>query len=231
MAGISQPIGCTLPAYNAEAFVEEAIDSILGQTRPPSELVLVDDGSTDRTVERARRAGGRLLRVVSQPNSGIAAARNRGIAELTSPLIALSDADDISLPERFAALAEALSGDPEAGGAYCHWRNEAIGDLADAEMPDRLHLGRPQTTLLTGTMLFRRSGLDAIGPFDTSFRAYAETAWHIRAKDVGQRFVEVPSVLYIRRIHASNNSRGKTVEAAPLIEFLHARFKRQHPSG
>jgi len=71
-------ISCVMPCYNAERFLREALESVFGQTMPPAEVIVIDDGSTDRSAEVAASFGGRI-RYVCQPNAGPAASRNRGI--------------------------------------------------------------------------------------------------------------------------------------------------------
>lgn len=100
-------ISCLIPAYNAEAYLGEAIESALNQTRRPDEVVIIDDGSTDNT---AAVAGCYPVRVVTQPNGGIVAARNRAIAEAEGELVAWLDADDIWMPDHLARL-EPILGD------------------------------------------------------------------------------------------------------------------------
>jgi glycosyltransferase involved in cell wall biosynthesis len=90
-------VSVVIPAYNAEAYLREALDSVFAQTRPPDEVVVVDDGSTDRTSEVAASYGDRV-RLLRQPNRGEAAARNAGVLAARGALIAFLDADDTWLP-------------------------------------------------------------------------------------------------------------------------------------
>ena len=93
-----------MTAYNAARYLREAVDSILNQTFRDFEFVIVDDGSTDRTLsilqDYARRDP--RIRIISRPNTGLTRALNDGLATIRSPLIARMDADDVALPERFA---------------------------------------------------------------------------------------------------------------------------------
>jgi glycosyltransferase involved in cell wall biosynthesis len=100
------PISVVIPAYQAEAWVADAIASVRAQTRLPEEIIVVDDGSIDATGDIARVLG---VTVLSQSNRGVAAARNTGIVNATQPWIALLDADDLWRPEKLAAQWEAVS--------------------------------------------------------------------------------------------------------------------------
>ena len=98
-------ISALIPAYNAAAYVAMALESALNQTRPPDEIIVVDDGSTDGTAEIASSYPGRVIR---QVNGGISAARNRCVAEARHELIAWLDADDIWLPYHLQRLEQLL---------------------------------------------------------------------------------------------------------------------------
>ncbi len=108
-------ISVIIPAYNAEKFIGEAIESALNQTRPAKEIVVVDDASTDRTVEIARSFGDRVTVLVNAVNSGPGHSRNAGVAASTGDYLAFLDADDKWLPEHLEDLAGLLDRWPEAG--------------------------------------------------------------------------------------------------------------------
>ena len=116
--------------FNAAEFLAEAIESVLAQTYPHWELVLVDDGSSDGSAEIARRYAdsdpGRI-RYVEHPgheNRGISAARNLGVREALGEYVAFLDADDVYLPQKLERQAQLLAAHPEAAmvyGATLHW--------------------------------------------------------------------------------------------------------------
>ena len=100
-------ISAVIPAYNRGALIGRAIESVLAQSRPPEEIIVVDDGSTDDTAERVRAFGDRV-RYVFQPNGGGAAARNRGVEEARGEWIAFLDSDDTWLPEHLRLMEAAI---------------------------------------------------------------------------------------------------------------------------
>ena len=111
-------VSVVVPVYNKERYLRRVVDSVLAQTFTDFELVVVDDGSTDGSLEVARSYADPRVRVVAQANGGEGAARNRGIAESRAPLLALIDGDDEWHPsflERMSALARDV---PDAG-LYC----------------------------------------------------------------------------------------------------------------
>ena len=103
----SVTISVIIPLYNKEREIGDTLRSVLAQTLPPAEIVVVDDGSTDRSAEIVRGIRSPLVKLVTQPNAGECAARNRAIAESTGDYIALLDADDTWEPgflEEIAAM-------------------------------------------------------------------------------------------------------------------------------
>ncbi len=112
-------ISVVIAVYQAEEWIAEAIDSILGQTRPPDEVVVVNDGSTDGT-GRILTAYGDRIRVIEQENAGYPAAMNRAIQEATSEFVAPCGADDIWEPRKLEWQAEALVAHPEVGVFFGH---------------------------------------------------------------------------------------------------------------
>jgi glycosyltransferase involved in cell wall biosynthesis len=101
-----------IPTYNQPDFLAEALESVFAQTFRDFEVVVVDDGSTDDTPARLRACAGRV-RVVRQPNAGVGAARNRGIAEARGRWVALLDHDDLWHPEKLAAQVAFMRAHPE----------------------------------------------------------------------------------------------------------------------
>jgi glycosyltransferase involved in cell wall biosynthesis len=108
-------VSCIVPVFNGERYLAEALDSVLGQTYRALEVIVVDDGSTDGTPAVVRTFGARV-RCVTQPNAGLAAARNRGLAAATAELVAFLDADDLWLPEKIACQMERFRAHPELLG-------------------------------------------------------------------------------------------------------------------
>src|SRR5689334_2986652 len=100
-----------IPAFNAEPTLAAAIDSVLVQTVTPEKIIVVDDGSTDRTPEIAQAYGSRVM-VIQQANSGPGAATTRGFESVTTALLASLDADDIWLPEKASRQIERLEACP-----------------------------------------------------------------------------------------------------------------------
>ena len=96
-----QLVSVIIPTYNSGTYVTETIDSVLNQTYPHREIIVVDDGSTDDTPEQVRRYGS-AISYIRQSNSGVGAARNTGLRAASGHYLAFLDSDDLWLPEKLA---------------------------------------------------------------------------------------------------------------------------------
>jgi glycosyltransferase involved in cell wall biosynthesis len=183
------PITAVVPTYNRGPLIARALESILGQTRPPDEVVVVDDGSTDDTPERIQAYAGRV-RYVRQPNAGGSAARNRGVEEATHPWVAFLDSDDHWRPEHIERMSDAIAA---TGGAAGFYFADTLGSSAEGGRPfwelagltiDGPHelradatdwVMRPiQPTMLQSTV-FRREDYRAAGGLDASLALRHDT--------------------------------------------------------
>jgi len=120
-----------IPAFNAEQYIGATLESVFLQTRPAYEIIVVNDGSTDGTLEVLHRFGDRI-RIVDQKNSGVSAARNNGVSAATGDVIAFLDADDLWLPDKLL-----LQGSKLAEGYELAYTNKyyfgCVGDLPDKQ--------------------------------------------------------------------------------------------------
>lgn len=112
---LASQLSVVIPTFNHAAVVGEAIESALTQTLPPKEVIVVDDGSTDRTAELVQSKFGDHVRYLYQPNAGMGEARNRGHAESKTPIVAWLDADDIAQPDRFSWQYDLMMRRPDVG--------------------------------------------------------------------------------------------------------------------
>lgn len=111
-------VSIMMPAYNAEQYIEQAIDSVLAQTFIDWELVVVNDGSTDRTADILARYTDPRIKVIHQENGGESVARNTALENMSSSLVAYLDADDAYLPNHLELTTDYLYGHPERDGVY-----------------------------------------------------------------------------------------------------------------
>jgi hypothetical protein len=111
-------VSVIIPAYNSGPYLSETIDSVLAQTHPHREIIVVDDGSTDDTPARVKGYGGAVT-YIPQAQGGVGAARNRGLAAARGDYIALLDHDDLWLPEKLAVQVDVAARHSESGIIVC----------------------------------------------------------------------------------------------------------------
>lgn len=213
-------VSVILPCYNGEAFLREAVQSILDQTFTDFELVIVDDGSTDASpVLLARMAeGDERIRVVRQPNGGIVAALNTAIDHSRGEYIARMDADDISFPKRLAFQVAWLDDNPQTvivGG-------QAVADRHPTSSSTRTSGGRHGMTDLSvfpprvavsmhPLIMIRAAALKAMGGYRNDYRHAEDYDLFIRAGAFGRIDNPPVDVLFYRR-HQGAISLGNVEE-------------------
>jgi glycosyltransferase involved in cell wall biosynthesis len=204
-------VGAIIPAHNAQAYLREAIESILEQSRPVLDCVVVDDGSTDGTAALAEEYGP-PVRVLRQENRGVAAARNRGAAEVEGALLAFLDADDRWKPDRLKLQLEALGRSAQAEAAVCATcvvdaHRSPLGFIhpdSDATVEDLL-LCRATVVSTSSNLLILRSAFEAVGGFDDRLSTSADWALTFRLLERGRLIVLREPLVEYRR-HGSNMS-------------------------
>lgn len=189
---MSPRVSVVMPAYQAVWSIGAAASSVLWQSYPDLELVVVDDGSTDGTASVVEALDG-PVQLIRQENAGVAAARNRGIEAAAGELIAFCDADDLWFAEHLAALVDRYD---RAGGivtSNCYWlfprgihpaRTRYRGRFPASEQQRQAIL---EQNFVSTMSLFPRSLVDEIGPFDESLRRAEDWDFWLRAIYAGRR--------------------------------------------
>jgi glycosyltransferase involved in cell wall biosynthesis len=227
-------VSIVIPTYNGQRYLDCTLQSVQAQTLRDWELVAVDDGSSDCTVEIARdyAAGDGRIRVVEHSHGGQAAARNRGIAEMSagSRYAAFLDHDDVWRPDALERLARILDARPECPVAYglatCIGADGLPGDQGEKEEFQRDRQGVVGTRLVQwpaeapttvavlafrnrivtpGQALIRRSVLEKVGPFDTAATPIDDWDMWLRLAEEGPLAFE-PTVVLGWRLHQHNDS-------------------------
>jgi len=209
-----------MPCYNAEAHVARGVASVLGQTCRNVELIAVDDGSTDGTAAVLGTIDDPRLRVISQTNRGVSAARNRGLAEATGTFVAFLDADDTWRPDCLELLLAALEKAPEAVAAYCGWQNVGLdGGRGEPYIPpDYETEGKLEHFLRCcpwpiHAALVRREALMAAGGFPEELTHAEDYALWLRVA-VFRPVVRVPEVLAHYHFHGMGQASTNRLKAA-----------------
>lgn len=235
MARVEKPlVSVVIPAYNAERFLGEAIESVLAQDYAPIETIVVDDGSEDGTAAVARSHPG--VELIAQENAGPATARNRGFAASRGEFVAFHDADDTMLPEKLSVQVGEMLADPaigcvlaqqellvEEGAELPFW---AEGSQVPTVMPARPEELAGEPDVHTMTMVVRRRAFERVGGFDEELRAAEDVDWMLRAAEAGVELARLPRVLLRRRVHPASITQDAAAGRAGHFLALKKRIER-----
>lgn len=222
-----------IPCYNQARFLGDALDSALAQDYDSLEIVVVNDGSTDDFAERIRAyQTSPQLKIITQENRGLPAARNRGIAEARGEYFKFLDADDWLAPTVISKQVAAFGQDPALGFVYCDLtRVDAQGKPVDdysVAAARRVLNGDILASLLVGgyftpqTALVPRTVIEQVGLFDETLGGTADTELWMRIVCEGYAAYFVPEKLVYYRLHEANMSRDTAQMDATHLRALEA---------
>jgi glycosyltransferase involved in cell wall biosynthesis len=225
-------VSAIIPSYNYGRYLAEAIDSVLSQTYPGIEVIVVDDQSTDDSVEIARGYGDRV-RLVQVAHGGVSMARNTGVAVARGEYLAFLDADDVWVETKLARQVSALQADDALDIVFGHVQQFYSPDL-DADTRGRIVCPpEPQRGFHAGAMLLRAPTFARVGPFEARWRAGEFIEWYSRAETLGLRTLMQSEVVMRRRLHAVNQTRRERDSLNDYPQILKARLDRRRgrPGG
>lgn len=221
----SSSVSVIIPAYNAERYVGEAIESVLAQTSPPGEVIVVDDGSTDGTAAVAESFGDPVI-CIRREHAGLAATFNAGLAGVRGELLACVDADDLWAPNKLELQLAAMDRDPDVDLVFAHVEEFLSPELTESERS----LLRPRTGaqpgIVKGAMLARTGAFRRVGEFDSRWKLGEFIDWYARAQEAQISSLVLPDVLLRRRLHSANSS-GVGSDHADYARMLGEMMKRR----
>jgi len=231
-----------VPCYNYANYLREAVASVQRQTLPPAELILVDDGSTDDSLDvmhaLAKEIDGFAVQVLHQANQGVAAARNHGAEMAHSRLLLFLDADDVLLPHTLGKTTAALLRHPEAaiayGSAVFHYSGMNAtpggpreGEIASVREYSFDHLLEDNFIFMES--LVRREAFEQAGGFDSRMRVAEDWELWIDICARGWTATRVAEPLFIYRLHEGsrrNVSERTLFEGMAEIQAIHPELYR-----
>jgi glycosyltransferase involved in cell wall biosynthesis len=217
-------VSVIIPVYNRDRYLAEAIESVLAQTYPAIELIVVDDGSSDRSAEIAQSYP---VIYHFQPNGGIGSARNAGIALATGEFLAFLDSDDIWVTDKLAKQMAAFDANPHLEAVFGYAQQFYSPEVNEEFRKRILCPEKPIAAHLSTAMLIKRTAFMRIGLFETNLTVVVDINWYIWALENQLQQLTLPDIVYHRRLHETNHSIIEHDKIRQNIHILKAKLDRQ----
>ena len=218
-------ISVVIPVFNGEAFLREAVESVLAQRYPAIEIIVVDDGSTDST-ETLAMSFPEPVRYLKQANQGPAAARNRGIEQAQGSLIAFADADDLWPAAKLELQLPYLANDSTIEIVMGRIQQVRLSKTVNGETRAE-EFTEPAFSVNLGSAVIRKSVFERVGLFDETMRYSEDVDWFMRAREAGVAIVTIDAVTLLYRQHEQNMTRGKSTSELNVLKALKRSLDRR----
>jgi len=220
------PVSVIVPVHNCERYLKDALESILAQICCPMEVIVVDDGSTDKSAEIANRFGP-PVHTFSMEHSGAGAARNYGVAQAKGELFAFLDSDDLWAEDKIERQLAAFENHPGIDVVSGHVRQFRSPELPVHSMNK---IKCPEESIpghVVGAMLIKREAFFRVGLFETDLQVGEVMSWYIRAFDMNIKMLMLPECVYLRRLHESNKGITHREFIKQRVRILKAHLDRK----
>jgi glycosyltransferase involved in cell wall biosynthesis len=216
-------VSVIIPVFNGAAYLRDALDSVLAQTCPVYEVIVVDDGSNDDSPQILASYGDRLS-IVRQQNQGVAVARNAGLRLATGEVIAFLDQDDLWPFDRMRLVADALAAHPDAEVAT--GLIEILDQrTVDRGMPEDMKAGRNE--FLLGSLSIRARLFTRLGAFNQDVGHADDTDFWCRRIEANVKTIYLDGVTLIYRLHDNNASSDWPRRTHYLLGVIRESLKRR----
>ncbi|CDR34636.1 glycosyltransferase family 2 protein [Criblamydia sequanensis] len=207
-------ISVVIPCFNAGNYLLEALESVSRQTFLPKEIIVIDDGSTDDSIKKAKSSYPSVI-FYHQSNKGPGSARNLGALNSKSEALCFLDADDLFEKTKLEIQSKALKESPESL-IFGH-----VSQFLSPECePSSIKTPNKQAGIHAGTLLLKRDLFLKIGLFPTNVQIGEFLSWYLKAKEQGVKIVMLPEVLMRRRIHKNNLSLREACHRSQFAKIL-----------
>lgn len=229
---MKQPdISVIIPVYNTEKYLAQAIESVLTQTVKPAEIIVVDDGSTDGSVNIALQFGDEIRVLKLGENCGAPAARNYGIGQASGEYLAFLDADDLWTPDKLKNQLSYLLKNPETDMVFGMVEQFISPELSDEHQNNLRSELKKMAALVAGGMLITKQLFLKVGLFNDKLEVGEFIDWFSRAKDMGLSYHVENDIILKRRIHTTNMGISKKQNLKDYTSLLREALARKRKNN
>lgn len=226
MTSTNSLISIIIPVYNCEQYLEEALESVLNQNFKPLDIIVIDDGSTDRSLSIAESYVPQI-RVFQQPNLGAAEARNNGIKNANGDFLAFLDSDDVWLTDKLSSQIELFTENPNLDMVFGGVEQFLSPELEQDHNTPTVAIKKYPLGLLAGTMLIKKASFLKVGLFNPAWKIGEFIDWYAKAKEQNLSNMVLPKTVLRRRIHTSNLGIRAKDSRSDYIQILKASLDRK----
>lgn len=223
-------VSVILPVYNTEKYVAESIQSVLNQTHKNIEIIAINDGSIDGSLDVLKQFGNKLILIDCDQNQGIAAARNEGLKKAKGDFIALMDADDLWEPEKVETQINQFRENPELDISFSYMKCFLSPDLSVEIKAIRRCPPDPMPGQVSATALIKSESFWKVGPFDPTWRVGEFIDWMTKANALKLNHATLPQAFLLRRIHETNTGVTERPARADYLKIVKAALDRKRSS-
>lgn len=218
-------ISVIIPVYNGANYLSASINSVLAQTYQNIELIVVDDGSSDESANIAKAYNNILL--LTQENSGIGAARNRGVEHAQGEYVAFLDHDDLWLPDKLMLQMQAFIDQPALDIVFGHVEQFISPEIAD-EIKAKIYCPvGAMPGYHSSAMLIKREAYNRVGTQLTTHKVGEFIDWYMRAQEQQLKMYMLPQVVFQRRLHGSNTMLKEIASRKDYLYIIKAGMDRR----
>lgn len=224
---MTMKISVVIPSFNQAEFIAEAIDSILNQTHPVDEILVVDDASTDNTRQIIRNQYPSVRLLINKTNQGPSYSRNCGIAASTSDFVTFLDADDLLPYDKIQWQYEFLIQHPNID-MVAGFGDYFFSDQISKSDRRRAYLeGKPHFNVYLAAFLIRRYVFDRVGMFNVEMRLSEDQDWYMRTREAGISLHIEEKISLNKRVHNANTTAGISFKNSGFIHALRNSIRRR----
>lgn len=219
-------ISVIIPVYNCDRYLSEAIKSVLNQTYKSLEIIIVDDGSTDKSAEIAKSFGD-VIRYEFQSNSGLGATRNKGVELAKGDYLTFLDADDLWTENKLQLQIEAFNHNATLDMVFGNVQQFISPELLE-ELKAKIDLSLEFFKgYLAGTMMIKKESFNRVGYFSNNWELGEFIDWYLKAQEKKLQTLILPEILLKRRIHDTNMGIKKKDKLQDYVKIIKVSLDRK----